>query len=200
MKEKLFDAEGPVFGFLDKLGKLIVLSAMWLIGCIPVITIFTSNAALYYAVRKSVRMEEGSAVRNFLKSYKINFLPGCAITAIVSALVILMMWLTALLQSSMLPNSALLMGFVFVVFIILYIGPVLSRFNIGIIRAIKLAFVASLQYAHFSILFLLALAVLVFLQFYVLPIAFIFVVPGVWTWASTFLMEKVLSRYISAND
>lgn len=44
---KLLDIEGPVIGFLEKGGQLIVLSVLWLVCCLPVVTIGAVHHFLY---------------------------------------------------------------------------------------------------------------------------------------------------------
>jgi len=44
MIRRLLDVEGPVIGFLDKLGQLILVSVLWLLGCVPLVTIAAANS------------------------------------------------------------------------------------------------------------------------------------------------------------
>ena len=82
MIRKLLDVEGPVVDFLEKCGQLIVLSALWLLCCIPVVTLCASSAALYDGVFQTVRKQEGNAIKTFFSSIKRNFLRGIALTVI----------------------------------------------------------------------------------------------------------------------
>lgn len=200
MMKRLLDIDGPFLDFLEKVGQLIVVSGMWLLGCIPIVTICTSNAALYYAVYKSLRLGEGSAVKNFLKSYRENLLLGSAITLTLGAAGFVMLKLAAMLQNSGYPVGVLEIGCLFVVFLLIYIGPVLSRFRIGYVRTLKLTFVMSLQYAHYTLIFVLGLGIVAVLQFFVLPFPTVFIVPGLWCLATSFLMEKVLQSYTAKKS
>lgn len=196
MMKKIFDAEGPFFGFLDKFGQIILLSVLWLIGCIPVVTITTANSALYYAVVKCVRRGQGNAVKEFLRCYRRNLLPGMGMTVIFlagfAALEALSVWMTGMLF----PTGAAFAMMLLLAFAWCYLGSALSRFGIGVVKIIKLSFVMSLQYAHYTLVFLIGGMILIIGQFILFPMAMILVLPGAWCWLTSFLMEKVLLRYM----
>ena len=52
---------------LSKLGDMICLNVMWLVCCIPVVTIGASTTALYTVMLKLVKNEEGYVFRGFLQ-------------------------------------------------------------------------------------------------------------------------------------
>lgn len=69
----IFKLESPVVRSVTRVGDLAVLSLMWFVGCIPVVTIGASNTALYSAIHKVFSQKEGIAAAEFLKSFKSNF-------------------------------------------------------------------------------------------------------------------------------
>lgn len=201
MMKDLLSVEGPVFGFLDKVGQLIVLSVLWLLGCLPVITIGTSTAALYYAVMKSVRRDRGSAMKEFLGSYKRNLFRGIAVTVPTLIVGSLLAFNIGLLQTS---GGGLYVGSVVLSLLLgacwMYIGPVLSRFTMGAWDAVKLSFVASLSGLQFTLLMMLGFAAVVLLQIYIFPAPMVLLMPGIWCYATTFLIEKALRRYMPEKN
>lgn len=70
---KFFDFEGGFTRLTGKIFDLLLLSLLWVIGCLPVITIGTSTAALYRAVVKSVKQNDGYGWKVFLRAYRENF-------------------------------------------------------------------------------------------------------------------------------
>lgn len=199
MIRRLLDIDGPFIGFMDKLGHLIILSTLWLVGCIPVVTICTSNSALYSAVYRSVRKGEGDAVKQFWKIYKYNLLRGSVVTLFLILVGGCIFLVSSFLEGSFYPMGAFQLGLLFVIFILLYAGPVLSRFDYSISKTIKLSFVLSMQFAHYTIVFLFGFVLIAFLQIFVLSPALILVLPGVWCLITTFLMEKALRRYMPGD-
>lgn len=194
MIKEILNVEGPVIGFLDKIGQLIVLSVLWLLGCVPVITVGTSTAALYYAVIKSVRRGHGSAVREFFRSYRANLGRGICVTATAGVLAAGLVILRG--QGSGILSGIALTGMILLGSTAVYLGPVLSRFRISFGAVWKLAFVMSFQFAHYSLLLLAGTVALILLQFWVIPIAAVLILPGAWCFLSTFVMEKVLRSYM----
>ncbi len=63
------NANNLLVRFTNSLADMIYLSCLWLIGCIPILTVGTSTTALYYAAMKSIR-GDGSVAKNFFKAYR----------------------------------------------------------------------------------------------------------------------------------
>lgn len=196
MMKKIFDMDGPVMGFLDGAGQLIVLSLLWILGCLPVITICTSNAALYRAVMRSVRQGQGSAVREFCKAYQENLLHGIVLSVLLVGIPVGLEAVSIFVLNSVIPYGVVFVCMILDFFVLIYAGPVLSRSHRGIGDILKLSFAMSLQYAHYTLLFLVGTAVLLVLTLLVLPMAMMLIIPGLWTFGVTFLMERVLGKYL----
>ena len=63
--KNLFNVENPVWVFMGKLVDMLILSGLWVICSLPVVTIGASTAALYYVTLKLANNEEGYTVRSF---------------------------------------------------------------------------------------------------------------------------------------
>lgn len=195
MIRKLFDVEGPVVDFLEKCGQLIVLSALWLLCCIPVVTLCASSAALYDGVFQTVRKQEGNAIKTFFSSIKRNFLRGIALTVIL-LLAFGGLWLgSAAVFHMARPTGIFLVLMILISLTAVYVPAVMVRFPYGVGDVLKLSFVLSLQFTHVSLLLALGTVVLTALQIYVFPMSMILILPGVWCWCGSFLLEKAVSRY-----
>ena len=75
---KLFDLNNPFFAFLGKLADLVILSFLWFLCSIPVITIGPATSALYYVALKLARKEEVQVTSCFFKGFKENLKQGIA--------------------------------------------------------------------------------------------------------------------------
>ena len=75
---KLFDLNNPFFSFLSKVADIIILSALWLVFCLPIITTGPATAALYYVALKLARKEDVQISSCFFKGFKENFKQGIA--------------------------------------------------------------------------------------------------------------------------
>lgn len=79
---KWFDIDSPVMVALSRLADMFFLSLMWLVCCLPVITIGPSTAAMYYVALKWARKEEVKISSTFLDAFKKNFKQGVALNLI----------------------------------------------------------------------------------------------------------------------
>lgn len=70
---KFFNPDSPLMRFLTKLADLMILNLLFLLSCIPVVTIGAAWTALYYVTLKMVRDEEDSIVRGFFRAFRRNW-------------------------------------------------------------------------------------------------------------------------------
>lgn len=200
MIEKLLDEDGPFLGFLEKFGQLIVLSAFWLVGCLPVVTLCTSCAALYHTVTFSVRSGQGSPVKEFWKCFRADLLKGTGLSLILVGALVGLEAISVWLLHSWIPTGIVCVLMILDVFLLIYAGPVLARFHKGIPETLKLSFLLSLQYAHYTFAFFAGTLALIALQVFVLPPVTALFLPGVWCYVISLLMEKALNHYTPVKD
>ncbi len=211
-----FSSEGPLIGFLQKIGMLIALSILFILCSLPVVTIGAAASALYYAVAKSVRRERSYPTKEFFRAFKRNLKNGTVLTVIFGGLAALILynrevlWQASSGEREML--SEIMMGspdggaltlyvvydgmLIFLAMLAVYLFPVLSRFAMKLSDIIKLSFVMSLRFFYFTVLLTAGTGVLIYLQWKVLPIPTILLLPGGWTYLSSFLLEKAMKKYI----
>lgn len=204
MEKGILDLEGPVFSALDKVGQMVLLSVVWIIGCLPVVTVATSTTALYYAVIKSIRRDCGSALQEFWSSYKANLKRGIPITVAVIALAILLSWNIGLLTQEGQGNNFLLWGSLILMAVLvcscIYICPVLSRFDMSAGKACRLAFVMAARFLPYTLLISAAAVGVGYLQFYVLPMPALVLLPSAMCYAATYPVEKALRKYMPEKE
>jgi uncharacterized membrane protein YesL len=61
-----------VYRWLEVATDFFLLNLMWLVACLPVVTIFPSTAAMFGVVRDWVRGKEGSLTRTFITRFREN--------------------------------------------------------------------------------------------------------------------------------
>ncbi|MCR5432565.1 MAG: DUF624 domain-containing protein [Lachnospiraceae bacterium] len=197
----LFDVDGPVVSFLTKAGELILLSLMWILTCLPVITIGAASAALYHTVVKSVRHRIGYPVRSYFISFRRLLKKGIAVTIPLLVWAVLMFLFNRYVAHVEISLSTLAAK-VFVIFVIItlsvsvYLFPIVSRFRVSAGRALMMAFIISGQHFVITLLHVAAIGGLVYLSIYILPIPGLFVLPAILCFLSSILMEKVLRKYM----
>lgn len=199
--ERIFRPDSPVMHFFQKTGELIILSICWLTGCIPVVTIGTSTAALYYAVVKSVRKDTGYPAAEFWRAYKYNLKRGTEAFILAAAVMLLLYINRETLANG--KSAAGIAGvvaydliFVLAAGVLVYLFPVLSRFSFKLTEGLKLSFVMAVRFLPMTVLMGAGTIVLFILWLRFLPIPFIAVIPAVWCFVISFFMEKALLRFM----
>ena len=87
---KFWAIDSPVMRVLGRLGDIIILNMIFVVGCIPVITIGTSLSALYAVAMKMARGEDPSVWKEFWKAYKRNFRPATICWLVMAVIAILL--------------------------------------------------------------------------------------------------------------
>ncbi len=202
MLKKWLDVEGPVMGFLEKTGQLIELSMLWILGCLPVVTVGTSTAALYYAVMKAVRRGRGRAVSEFWRRYREDlgrsiaaWLPLLAVGALLGSDIVILRG-----QDRPLHTGAVIVLAALLAALAVYVGPVLSRFSVKVGQVWRLAFVMAVRFWYWTAAILVLAGLVGTLQFYVLPWPTAAILPGAGCLAATFPIEKALRCYMPPKE
>lgn len=198
--------ENGFFSFMGKAFDMFVLNLLWLILCIPIVTIVPATTALYYAVVKVIRRERSYAVKEFFRSFKRNFRQG-SIFSMIGVVAFLIMYIDfryawLLLQEQQSSGSMMLGIFLVIAFLIcgifLYLCPILSRFDMPFGRLFKSSFFMSTKHMPTTVV-LLVLCMAVLLGCYIMPIG-MFILPAAGTLVASFLIERVFKKYMPAKE
>ena len=208
--ERFFSLDSPFVQFMNRVADLIWLNILFVICCLPVITIGDAVTAMFYVTLKMARNEESYITRSFFKSFKQNFLQAVGI------------WLIFLLAGGILAADyyivsgriGVMMGsgtmrdvmqvlliavFVFYLFALTFVFPLLSKFDNTVRNTIKNAFLMSIR--HFPVtLACIAIAVVIALLIIYFPIMMmlsIFILFSMTAYISSFMFVKVFDRYIT---
>ena len=87
---KWFGLDSKFYKYGTLLADLIILTILWLICSIPVITIGASTTALYYVTTRQLSNREGYVSRDFFRSFKQNFLEATAMTLILGVIAVVL--------------------------------------------------------------------------------------------------------------
>ena len=66
----VFEFEGSFYTYTGKLFDLMLVSVLWVLGSLPVVTFGASCSALYAAVSRSVRRDTSTVTAQFWKTYR----------------------------------------------------------------------------------------------------------------------------------
>ena len=194
-----FNMDNGFFTALGKFVDMIIISLIWLILCIPVVTIGPATTSLYYAVVKVIRRERGYLVREFFHSFKTNFKTGL-IAGIILTVLFAVLVFDRKFATTMTGNQGFILLSVFnamiflLICITLYLFPLLSRFTMGIKQLFKTAVFMAMKHLPTTILLIIIFAA-ISLGTYIMPIA-ILISPALCILLESFLLERVFKKYM----
>lgn len=153
----MFSMEGPLWRALNFIADIVILHFLWLICSLPVFTIGASTTALYYAMMKRIRTNEGQITTNFGQSFKQNFKQATIYWLIIVA-VAAVLWLDfnfcftwgGTAGKVMLVGCSLLLVPCWMV--LLYIFPVQAKFTGTLYENFKNALLMSIRHLPLTIL------------------------------------------------
>lgn len=201
MLRNLFRPDSPLMVTLTQITDCIFLSLFFLVGCVPVVTVGASFAALYDATFRGFRREEKHPWKRFWQVYGQNWKGSILPTLLVGALgwglvkAEVALWNGAALgRLSWVVFSAGSLGVVFAVGILSVGFPLLSRFENPFGAWAKNTFVLALANAPRTLALgiLNGLSILLCLR-YIFPLFFL---PSLAALIGSLLIEPVFKPYM----
>lgn len=145
----IFGQDGMVYRIINKMVDLILLNVIFLVTCVPIVTVGAATVSLYSVTLKMCKNEESYLFKSFFKYFKENFKKATLIWGIIVLIVsvltmdffILKMWNPQLVKILNILAVALLL---LVVMIGSYVFPLTARFENTIGNTLKNAVIISM--------------------------------------------------------
>jgi uncharacterized membrane protein YesL len=154
---KVFSYDSPVWRFMGRLVDFLVLTVLWAVTSLPIITMGTATTTVYYITLKMTKNQDGYIVSTYFKTFGKLFLET------VKA------WLLALIVGVLLggdiyiclklgnPIASLILAALAVVALVysmtlMYLFPVMARLDNTIMGYVKAAFYLAIRNFGWSIL------------------------------------------------
>ena len=204
MLRRFFNPDSLIWKPLGFLGDLVVLSLLWAVCSLPLVTLGASCAALYDTAVSVLRQKNGTPFSRFFPVFRRELKEGVLSTLLCAGglLVIALLFLAVLRlfpglaeRGGLVSVIAVLIAFFFLGFLC-WVWPVLSRFTLSLgalhVTALRLTLGHSLRSAGMALVWGLALG---FSLRFVAPLFFL---PGAAAWLCSFLIEPVFRPYEEA--
>ncbi len=184
---------------LSKVYDVIFLSVLWVIFCIPIITIGPATTALYYTTAKVIRRGRGYVWQEFWHAFKTNFVTGAIYTIVLAAIAIILYYGLNITQDKVHTMTRIIRySYIFLIFIIScgysFLFPILSRFNLRRFQMFKMSFMISLKHFPTTIILLLLLLGGATVLIYVIPL--VIFIPSIIALLCSLLIERVFKLYL----
>lgn len=188
----------------DKLGDLIILSLLWLAFSLPIVTIGSSTAALYYATTRRFIGRSGTPAADFLRSFRQNLRQGTIITLIYLIYVTLLVFDIYVARNGFrgikLPNIYEQIAYVLilpVVFTLPYVFAYLSRFNDTILKTLKHSFILCAGHPIHAIMIVIMILISALLAIFVPAI---FVIPASCAYFCSRFIERDFKKALGIDS
>ena len=202
---KFFDPEGPVWSFLMKLADFVMLSCVWLLCCLPVLTIIPSSIALYDTIAHCVRGEEGETYRRFFRTFKRELGTGILMNLVFGIIFILLAVDYRLLGKFMAESDGWrVFSYIFLVAIFLPLGTLIwavcleSRYTFTFKNLLKTSFILSFVQLPKTIV----LVALFLLGMYIglsTP-GFVLMAPGLICYLQSWFVERTFQKIVPTES
>ena len=90
MLQSFFNPDNAVWSFINKIIDLVVLSLLFTLCCLPIVTIGPACTALYYTAVKCIRRHRSYSAKEFFSAFRTNLRKGIIIHLILSAFTAMM--------------------------------------------------------------------------------------------------------------
>ena len=208
MFRSFFNPESPFFRFTGRVLDIVVLSVLWLVCSLPIVTIGPASAALYYSCAKCLRHQESGPYRNFLSAFRQNLKTGIGATVVFLLLAVLLDagYLFLVMAAG---TGGSVWGVVRIMYLVLLVIPVsmvscafplLSRFTYtvgGLLsNSLRLTFRHLPRTVAAGALMVTAVILTVLFWYY----GVMLLTPALCALLSTFLLEPVFRKYTPEEE
>ena len=194
----LFNMDNAFFRFMGKLFDVVALNLVFIIVCIPIVTIGPAISALYYASVKSIRRDRSYPIKEFFKAFKRDFKQSF-IVGLILVLAAVIIYVDIRFVVDYIKNDFTAMRYVYLViglvisFISVYIFPLISRFSLKISGLFRLSFYLAIRHLLTTIVSIILLVGGFVLVYISAGLALLFV-PVLVNLLISIMMEKVLIK------
>ena len=142
---KLFNPDSPLMSFLTRLADLVILNLLWLVCCVPVVTIGASTTAMYHVLR---HLQDGgvtSITRDFFQSFKSDFKQATLVYLVLlipTVAVVMNAWILSGQSSDVVPvyvRAVWMVSVLLLTFVVSFVYPVMAYFDDTVWKTLRTA-------------------------------------------------------------
>lgn len=199
---KFLNLDSPFMMFLSNLTDIVILNVLFLLCCIPVITIGPAITAMHYVTLKMVKDEDGYLLKSFFKAFKENFKQSCIAWMVFLAITVVFLLDYKILKTAGMEENKIFMIvigsiYLFICITAMYVFPLLSRFENTLKQTVKNALLMSILHIFKTII----MAVIYVVPFVLAPMHYnlllVFLIIGVSgpAYINSFIWRSIFKKY-----
>jgi uncharacterized membrane protein YesL len=203
-----FDPDSGIMFFLSKVADIFLLSILWLICSLPLVTIGAATTALYYTAVKVIRRERSYIIQSFFRSFRENFFDATLLWLLLFIISAILGINFSFSRGMISTGTSKGIGFVLMVvyslaalvvgFTALYMLPVLSRFRLKKRQILKMSLFMSIRHLPYTVL-LAGIVLFMIAGTLYLPAILLFS-PAAGAVLYSLPMERILRQYVRTED
>jgi len=202
---RFLNIDNPVMRGLGRVADCLILSVLWLVFSLPVVTLGAASTALYTTVYRYIRRGEGYLWQTFWTAFKECFKRASAAWFFAATALVLLFFDSFVFRSMQLEGKPLgVLYWVILVFMAIvctwtqYLFAYCARFEGGAMESVRFSFL--LMVAHpIKALCVFLFVVLGIAAVLVVPFM-IFLVPAFVCWLSCIHIEQVFFKHMRPED
>jgi uncharacterized membrane protein YesL len=193
--------------YLTTTAQFIALNFIFIICCIPIVTIGPALAALYQVIMRETRGEHGYLIRKYLQHFKEMFLQSFLTSILLGAIVLLLLFNVVFWNhmEGIIANIFIVLVYIMLlaaVCTVIYVFPLMARFKNGFFQTIKNAYYIALTNPIDTIKLLVIHALVITILYYfpssqifMLFVGFCFTI-----YCNSYVLLKVFKKYEDEAD
>ncbi len=192
-----FNMDGWFFRAGTLIADVFILSLIWFLFSIPIVTMGASFTALFYVSTKRVSNREGYLFKDFLKSFKMNFKQATVVWVLILGAILILFTNIKIIgqfenfRGILLPIYLFLIAEVFMLFV--YVFPLIARFDMKFKELLKTALFMANKHLLTTVLCFLLVGSLCLLTYLFPPL--VIADAGIYSLLSSLLMMRLFKKY-----
>lgn len=208
-----FNVDGPFISGLTKVADVFILNLLLILCSLPIFTFGAAYTAMHYVTLKMVKDEDCYIAKSFFKSFKQNFKQSTIIWLIMLLIGFVLYFdlrvmngeyadIVSISDSFKKVMSVLLMAAtVFYTFTIVYVFPVLARFDNSVKNTMRNALLMSIKHFPYTLaIILITFAPLIFIYLSPRALILVFVIFGLIAYCNSFFFVKIFEQYMPKEE
>ena len=208
---KWFQYDSPLFTFLSRVADLMILNLLFLVFCIPVVTIGASATAMYTVLFRMADDSCSGTIAAFWNAFRANFKKSTLIFLILLLPVLLVVyeqWLyfAGVVEHGILNAVVFSVPLLIVTFLVSYAFPLTAKFENTVGATLKNALLISIAHLPVSVLIallnLLPFILLFWMTDLFVRMSLLFLVIGFSgiAFLDVLMLRRIFRRYIPAEN
>lgn len=199
--------DSKFYHFMSKVADCIILSVLWILFSLPLVTVGAATTALYYCVVKVLREDRGEILKRFWQSFKSN-LKQSTIVTILTLLVALLVMAVGSVVYALNPDILSRIYMVYLVLLVFgiawlhYIFSYIAKFQNTMANTLKNSLAICLANFPKSVMVMILFVVMVVLIILLMPrsLGAMLFTPAVYMLVTSVILENIYKKYLPSED